>query len=176
MYHPHKHQKMSKTATDRLASLALNHTNPSMGPHETRVTISLSVDENTKARVQQFLDEATINNCMSMSDFVAACSDNNQVLFEKLDKYGPKPELKAVGGTLTHFTLSFNDGTPEIKLYDVYRDYNISKFYPDFTKYMVEHGIRLESYGFDSMEPRLIIEDLDSDISKKEVPPPPPER
>lgn len=42
----------------KITSLTLEHSNASMGPHETIITIDLMAAEQHKARINQFLDEA----------------------------------------------------------------------------------------------------------------------
>ena len=136
-----------------ITSLTLKHTNPSMGPHETVTTISLAAAEPHQARIQQFLEEAVLNNTVSLKDYLEAVHQEDTSILEAVKANAPERDLPS-GGTISTFQIHL-EGRPTVTLYDVYRRHSLSNFYPDFTKYMVEHGIKISHSPWNDRGPKL---------------------
>jgi hypothetical protein len=138
--------------------LVLEHTNPSLGPHEVVTTVSLSVTEAHETRIAQFLETATINNTTSLKTYIQAVHQQDEALLKQVNDNAPQEKLMQ-GGTISNFYLYF-EGQPSIELYDVYRRYRLSHFYPDFTKYLVEQGT-LDRIAVGDFMPKLKLKDED---------------
>lgn len=142
----------------KLSSIELEHTNPSMGPNENVITINLANNPNTEARINQFLNEATINNVMSVGDYILAYRSNDEKRIQKVELATNDDTKLNVGQSISNLVFYFSDGTAPLKIKDVYRIYSVTKFYDDFTKYMVENGSRSEAKDGNSksfLEPKI---------------------
>lgn len=135
----------------QLTQLTLTHSNPSLGPHETIITISLAANKEHQERIDRFLDEAQLNGITSLRGYIEAVHRQDKAILEQVEKTKSTERL-AVGGTITKFSLQFAD-QPSIHLGDVYRRYQLTHFYPEFTRYMVEHGHRTEFSPRDFQNP-----------------------
>lgn len=132
----------NKKPSEMVTSIQLEHTNPSMGPYENIITISLANNPKTEARINQFLNEATINNVMSLGDYILAYRNNDEKLIQKVASAKNDGANLKVGTSISNLTFYFEDQQHPLKIKDVYRRYSITNFYDDFTKYIVENGLR----------------------------------
>lgn len=143
-----------------ITSIILQHTNPSLGPHETITTVRLAVNNQHLDAVNTFLEKSVVNGVAKMKDYLDAIHQNQTTLIEKVEKNrntGDKP----CGGTISHLTFHFAEQA-SITLHDVYRDYSVTEFYPTFTKYMMEHGTISKHQPFDLGSPSYL--DTKADI------------
>lgn len=122
----------------KIKSISLQHTNPSMGPHETITTVTLQVTADTTSRTAQFINESMVNNTVSLVEYLTARQANDKAILDQVAQNAPNGRLKE-GATISNLFFYFEDGQA-IELYDVYRCFSVSNFYPDFTKYMVKEG------------------------------------
>lgn len=129
--------------TRKLKSIELKHTNPSLGPYEKIITVSLIVTEEHVERIEKFLQTSQVNNTVSMHEYLNAVKNENKEVVNRVLENAPKGELR-VGETISHLSFYFEDGQV-IRLADVYRRFSVTHFYGDFTKYMVEKGTIEES-------------------------------
>lgn len=125
-----------------ITSLKLEHTNPSLGPYERIITIALTNSKEHQERVQQFLEEAMVNGTVNIQQYITAVLSKDEKVLQKIRENAPKGRLNE-GESISNFTISIA-GQQSIRFYDVYRRYSLSHFYANFTKYMVEHGVRFE--------------------------------
>lgn len=125
-----------------ITSLELEHTNPSLGPYERIITITLTNSKEHQERVQQFLAEAMVNGTVNLQQYITAVLSKDEKVLQEVRKNAPKGRLNE-GESISNFTISIA-GQPSIRFYDVYRQHSLSHFYANFTKYMVEHGVRFE--------------------------------
>jgi len=121
-----------------IRSIQLEHTNPSLGPHEVVTTVLLTVSESNRETVDRFLESSQVNNTLSMHDYIKAILDNNQADLEKVAAQAPKGELNE-GETISNLSFHFENGEI-IEFSDVYRTYRLTHFNPEFTSFMVEQG------------------------------------
>ena len=126
----------------KLMSIELEHTNPSMGPYKSIITISLTNNLGTEARINKFLNEATINNVMSVGEYIFAYRNNDEKLIQKVESAKKDGSNLKEGESISNLLFYFTDGTAPLKIKDVYRIYSVTKFYDNFTKYIVENGRR----------------------------------
>lgn len=122
-----------------ITSIELRHTNPSLGPHETITTISLSVSEAHIAKVNQFVANSMVNGVMDLKAFLEAHLNEEFDSLKNSVRQNNDAIFKASGGTISDLTFYFEDGK-KVKMPDVYREYRLSHFNPDFTTYMLEYG------------------------------------
>lgn len=122
----------------KIKSISLQHTNPSMGPHETITTVTLQVTADTTSRTAQFINESMVNNTVSLVEYLTARQANDKAILDQVAQNAPNGRLNE-GATISNLSFYFEDGQT-IELYDVYRRFSVSHFYPDFTKYMVKEG------------------------------------
>ena len=154
-----------------IQSIELKHTNPSMGPHETITTITLAITAKHDVMVNEFLDQAIINQTTSMRTYLEGVQSNDGILLERITANSPKSDLRC-GESISHLTFYFKDSTT-IVLHDVYREYRLTNFYPTFTKYMVDNGVLNKYSGWDRPNLGTILppEPLDFSSEKIEIPP-----
>lgn len=129
----------------KIRAIQLKHTNPSLGPHEKIIKISLQVNEFTENVVNEFLGKSVINGTMGLKEFIEAQRSNNTLVLKMVEEKC-KSDLNQ-GSPISVLTFSFEDGKA-VEIYDVYRRYHVSHFYPDFTKYMVAKGVKSECGDF----------------------------
>lgn len=127
----------------KVKSIVLEHTNPSLGPHEEIITVSLSINEANAQRVTEFFKQSEINGKMLLLEFLEATKNGDTEITGIIKKDHSRP--LGEGGTISNLTFYLDDGQ-QIVLKDIYRRYHLSHFYPDFTKYMLENGSR-DTYG-----------------------------
>ena len=122
-----------------IKSIKLEHTNPSLGPHEVVTTVLLTVSEsNRKKTVDRFLESSQVNGTLSVHDYIKAILDKNQADLEKVAAQAPKGELNE-GETISNLSFHFENGVI-IEFSDVYRKYSLTHFNPEFTSFMVVQG------------------------------------
>lgn len=131
----------------KIRSFELQHTNPSLGPYEKIITITLDNSPEHQERILQFLTEAKVNNTISLEQYIQAVIQNNEETLKAVYNNTPKITLME-GESISNFTI-FLEGQASVGFDDVYRRYSISHFYGNFTKYMVDHGQRLEGDSAD---------------------------
>ncbi|WP_375562158.1 hypothetical protein ACE193_06300 [Bernardetia sp. OM2101] len=122
-----------------IQTIKLQHTNPSLGPYEKITTVFLSITEQHIKRMNEFLHQSQINNTASLYDYLNAIKDKNEELINHVLNNTPKRELNQ-GEKISNLFFYFEDGQV-VELADVYRKFELTHFYADFTKYMVENGI-----------------------------------
>ncbi|MEO1451805.1 MAG: hypothetical protein AAFV07_19905 [Bacteroidota bacterium] len=149
----------------KISSIQLKHTQPSLGPHEEITTVSLSVSGETADRVNTFVHTATVNGVVSIAEYLQAVGDKDKKVLAQVQENAPKGEL-SVGGKISHLTFLLKDGQ-SIELRDVYRQYAVSDFYPDFTQFMVDKGF-IDRYKPWDMHAKNVDDEV--------MPPPEPQR
>lgn len=141
----------SKGNTMNIKSVTLRHTNPSMGPHEVQVTISLAHTKDHNSEFENFLQNTKVNSLISLNDYIKARVNKDQKTLDKVHTNFKSHDLNE-GEEISHLTLYLEDNL-NIEFQDVYRQWNLSGyFYPTFTSYMVKHGIRSEISSMDELE------------------------
>ncbi|MEO0471783.1 MAG: hypothetical protein AAF206_19315 [Bacteroidota bacterium] len=121
-----------------IQTITLEHTNPSLGPHETITIVSLEVSKPHLDRVRDFIQAATVNNTISLEAYLTASITRDTNTLDQVHANGPKGKLTS-GSGISNLQIHLKDGTL-VELYDVYRRFRLTHFYPDFTQYMVDNG------------------------------------
>ncbi len=135
----------------KITQISLEHSNPSLGPHETVTTINLTATEEHLPRIEQFLDGAQLNSTISLRAYIVAVHQQKQTILDKVQENAPKDDLSC-GGTISTLQIAV-EGQKEIVLHDVYRQHSLSNFYPEFTKYMVAHGSKFDFSPWEERNP-----------------------
>jgi hypothetical protein len=135
---PKKSHAQSKNNM-KIKAIELKHTNPSMGPHETTTTITLYASENHLEKINTFLNNAKVNNTISLVKYLEAYQTSdiktiNKVMSNAPKSNAPKRELND-GQSTSNLTFSFEEGK-SVTL----NKYYLTLFYPNFSSYMVKHG------------------------------------
>mmetsp|Transcript_16262 Transcript_16262/g.18091 ORF Transcript_16262/g.18091 Transcript_16262/m.18091 type:complete len:162 (+) Transcript_16262:125-610(+) len=129
----------------KVSSVELRHSNPSLGPHNKPVSITLS---NTKEHQKEFsslMSKTTLNGVCSLEKYAAEKMSGNEKIVEKVNKAVSKGSLNC-GQTISTFTIFFEDET-SIKVHDL-RVMKLEGYYSEFVKYLVKNGKRREeSFG-----------------------------
>ncbi|UZR96358.1 hypothetical protein [Chondrinema litorale] len=138
----------------KIKSIKLEHTNPSLGPHEKVTLITLPVTEKNAEKINTFLNNSKINNTTILFEYLKAVETNNKQVIDSVLNNAPKNHLNE-GQTISNLFFNLENGEV-IKLDDVYRKFELSHFYPDFTSYMVETGeVINEISPFDFLNPNI---------------------
>lgn len=134
-----------------IKSVTLRHTNPSMGPHEVEVTISLTNAKEHDIEFEKLLQDTTVNSTISLNDYIQAKKDKDQKTLDKVHSNFKTNDLSE-GEQISYLTIHLEDNS-SVVFHDVYREWSLSGyFYPIFTSYMVKHGNRSESSSNDNPE------------------------
>jgi len=126
--------------------ITLEHTNPSLGPHETVTNITLMKSKDSLERITNFIRTAQVNGVVTLEAYIKAVQSKDTKILEEVSKNTPDRML-TTGGTISHLHIHFEEGS-SVSLNDVYRRFNLSHFYPDFTSYMVEKGTKIQHKSF----------------------------
>ncbi len=121
-----------------IKQITLEHKNPSLGPHETKTKITISVSKDNMEKVTAFIKKSTVNETVTLYEYIKAVRSKNSKILNDVLKNGPDAKLNK-GETISNLSFYFDDDPP-IKLDDVYRQYRLSYFNPEFTSYMLEKG------------------------------------
>lgn len=132
--------------------IKLEHTNPSLGPHETKTEVTLSISEEHQIKVDNFIKNAIINDTITLHEYIEAVINNDSKIIEEVLKNRPNERLRQ-GETISHLSFYFENDF-SITLNDVYRSYKLSNFKPEFSSYMVEKG-NINHYKANSFEEML---------------------
>ncbi|HAS38941.1 MAG TPA: hypothetical protein DCS93_00610 [Microscillaceae bacterium] len=140
-----------------IKSITLEHTNPSLGPHETITEITLVNSESHIKRINKFIDEARVNGVMTLRAYIEAVNSQDSKILDQVWKQAPKGELNE-GETISNLHIHFEDNS-SISLSDVYRRFNLTHFYAEFTAYMVEKGTLTRHKPFAGLQDYEVIEE-----------------
>ncbi len=124
-----------------IESITLEHTNPSLGPHETVTVVTLTQAKSHRARIHDFINMARVNGVVTLYEYIEAVQAQDSKVLDEVQKNAPNSIL-TTGGTISNLSIEFKDADP-VRLYDVYRRFRVTHFYPEFTSYMVEHGTKI---------------------------------
>ncbi|MCH7407893.1 hypothetical protein MM239_00670 [Belliella sp. DSM 111904] len=138
----------------QISHIELEHTNPTMGPYQRINTIRLSNTAETAGEINQFLNEAIVNNSIPLSEFIADYRSKDLDKLKKVfESFKTKKELND-GEQISNLTFYFFDTTKPLILNDVYRKHFMTDFYGKFTQYLVENGTITESgTSIESLKP-----------------------
>jgi len=137
--------------------ITLEHTNPSLGPHEIITEVTLTNSESHTERIHQFIDEAQVNGVVTLRAYIEAVSTQDAKVLNRVWKKAPKGELNE-GETISNLHIHFEDNS-SISLSDVYRRFNLTHFYAEFTAYMVEKGTLIRHPPFAGLRDYEVIEE-----------------
>lgn len=137
--------------------ITLEHTNPSLGPHETKTEIRLSISEEHQKKVDEFVKKAMINDTVTLYEYMKAVMNNDSKMIEQVLENEPTEELRQ-GETISHLSFYFENNF-SMTLNDVYRSYKLSNFKPKFSSYMVKKGI-ISHHKANSFEEKILREDI----------------
>ncbi|MGH1336167.1 MAG: hypothetical protein ACRBFS_08570 [Aureispira sp.] len=138
----------------KIISVKLEHSNPSMGPHERIITYSMSNQAAHETEFEQLLQNSTVNQAYSLMDFVKAYQEEDTALIKKITSIHAKERLPT-GGTISEFSITLADGLL-VKVSDL-RVVHLGGYYQTFIPYLVKNGHRNEyTGGLGFGEPPLI--------------------
>ncbi|HAS38942.1 MAG TPA: hypothetical protein DCS93_00615 [Microscillaceae bacterium] len=154
--------------------ITLEHTNPSLGPHETVTEVTLTKSKDNVERITSFIRTAQVNGVVTLEAYIKAVQSKDMKVLEEVSKNAPDRML-TTGGTISNLHIHFEEEA-SIRLNDVYRRFNLTHFYPDFTSYMVAQGTKTQYkpfLGFGGEEKDVPPKMFDSLVSEK---PPKPQK
>ncbi len=122
----------------KIKSIVLEHTNPSLGPHEVITEVTLVNSKDHTDRINRFLQEAQVNGVVTLYEYIEAIKTQDSPILEQVWQQAPNEALNE-GETISNLEIHFEDDSV-IRLDDVYRRFSLTSFYQDFTVYMVEKG------------------------------------
>ena len=108
-----------------------------------RDSISLINNVQTEARINQFLQESIINGIMPIGDYINAHVKEDTTTLNSVYNAYANNDLNE-GEGISNLTFHFDNNTDPLTIHDVYRRFSITKFYDDFTSYMVKNGSKSE--------------------------------
>ena len=122
----------------KITTIELQHTPPSLGPHETITTVTLQSNSTTAPTIQEFILNSKINQTCSLADYLEAELKDDKVLIQQIYANQPKNELNE-GEQISNLIFHF-EGGEIFEVSDVYRRFTLTNFYGKFSKYMVDNG------------------------------------
>lgn len=125
----------------KITAVKLQHTNPSMGPHERIITFTMSNKEEHQEQFEQLLQGTTVNENYSLIDFLTADQARDEDTIKKIiNTY--TPAYLNEGQTISNFTITLEHGT-EVLFSDL-RTIQLGGYYSTFIPYLVKEGYRDE--------------------------------
>jgi len=147
-------------------SISIEHTNPSMGPHEKIRTFSLSNTPEHKSEFDTLLDKGTVFE-FSFREFIRATLDNDRKVLDKVQAGKDKTDRNDLpeGGTISNLTIYLEDKGP-VQLRDL-RYYRLGGSYHAFISYLVQKGSKSENSGRGDPQPEelKVIQDNSTEIT-----------
>lgn len=134
-----KEVKVAASPSPQLVAVTLEHTNPSMGPHEKIITYRLDLRADPET-ARKFLDETRVNDVVTLAEYVEAQRAANTELLDKV-RAGASPRALPDGGTISRLLLSFDEGR-SVDVRDL-RRWILSGYYRDvLQKRLLEEGTK----------------------------------
>ena len=131
----------------KLKSFEIEHTNPSMGPHEKVVTISLSNKPPHTEHFHKLLMETQVNGMVSLKDYIEFHLTKNSEQLKKVYEAFKSGDLNE-GETISNLKFTLETGQT-IEISDYKRRYSITGYYwKSFLPVLLEHGNRTEFSGW----------------------------
>lgn len=136
-------QQMTNTENKmKLVSIELEHTNPSMGPHEKKVSFIYHLN-NEAVVAQKLLDETLVNSVGTLREYVEGSLAKDHLRLKKFYHMIPEKDLTN-GAVISNLYLTFEDRR-KVELNDL-RKISLSGYYIDtFRAILVAKGSRYES-------------------------------
>lgn len=122
----------------KITTIELQHTNPSLGPHETITTVTLQSNSTTAPTIQEFIHNSTVNQTCSLANYLEAELKDGKTLIQQVYANQPKNDINE-GEQISNLIFHF-EGGEIFEVSDVYRRFTLTNFYGEFTKYMVDNG------------------------------------
>lgn len=130
-------QKAKLTYKD-LQSISIEHTNPSLGNHEIIKTINLECNKTNLEEISYFLKKIKVNNTVSLLKYLNASKASDTKLINRIFNNSPKKKLND-GGKISNLLFTFKDKSV-VELQDVYHQFNLTDFNPEFTSFLMKNG------------------------------------
>lgn len=124
-----------------IQSIKLTHTNPSMGPYERIISYSLNNSEVHQAAFNQLINKSTVNGNFDFQTFLTAYKTKDLATIDKIRSADYNGALNQ-GQTISKLQITLKSGVV-IEVPDL-RTTRFSGYYPEFIRYLVEHGFRDE--------------------------------
>lgn len=132
--HTQKEQKMN------LKNVTLEHTQPSLGPHEKITTISLDI-KGYEENFQKLLQETSINKSVSLNKYLEFLQKKNSAELEKINKMYNLGGLSATGRTISNLIFTFQDDSTE-RIHDI-KKLSIDGYYKkEFESILIKNGFK----------------------------------
>ncbi len=129
----------SKEVFVKINGIEIEHTNPSMGPHEKVKTIHLSNLNPHEDQFNKFLKEAKIFT-YTFEEYLNAVIKKDQKILSQIAKGVESTDSNQLnqGATISNLTITLKD-QPSVRLSDL-RYYSFSGYYYDFISYLATKG------------------------------------
>ena len=133
-----------------LKYVEIEHTNPSMGPYEKIVTITLYNKDPHTNHFRELLEKTKINGLVSLKQYIQFHIDKNTDEIRKV-RQAYKPESLNEGETISNLKFKLDSGGM-VELSDL-RYFRLSGYYrKDFLPVLVKHGSRYEQSDEDDLD------------------------
>lgn len=144
----------ARKAPMKLKYIELEHTNPSMGPHETVRTITLKNDAQHEKEIDRFLSETKLFDKVVLKAYLAAELGKNTAVIKIVTDEVRRADTSSMneGATISNLLFAFENG-PTVSLHDL-RYYVMTGYGKGFFPYMVKNGLTHDSssdHDFQSM-------------------------
>lgn len=124
-----------------IQSIELKHTNPSMGPYERIISYSLENAALHKTEFERLLNETKVNGRYDLKEFLVAYKNKDKTTIQQVLNLNSNKDLRQ-GETISVLSITLIGGVV-VQIPDL-RVTELSGYYPDFIRYLVEHGNRFE--------------------------------
>lgn len=138
-----------------LKNVTLEHTHPSLGPHEIITTISLGI-KGFEENFQKLLQETTINKSVSLSQYLELLQKKNSVELEKINNAYKCAGLDATGRTISNLIFTLHNERV-IKINDIELLLIEGYYKKTFQEILVKNGLKNTSGPGDHLEKDTII-------------------
>lgn len=137
---------------ERIESISIEHTNPSLGPHEIKRTITLNNNDPHKKQFAVFLAKAQVFD-VSFVNLIQAHIKKDEKVLERVRKKSAEIDSSQFtnGGIISCLRIHFKDQAP-LSLNDL-RYYKMNKDYHSFIEYLAKHGNQTEALN-ETQQPR----------------------
>lgn len=151
-----------------IQSIELKHTNPSLGPYERIISYFLSNSEEHQAVFDRLLNESTVNRNFDFKTLVTAYKTKDTKTIDEILKADYNGDLNE-GETISKLQITLTGGFT-INVSDL-RITRFSGYYPEFIRYLVQHGFRDEFSANDIFDkPIEIKEDIINKVDDTDLP------
>ncbi len=127
-----------------IVSVSLRLGNPSMGPHEKKISYLLRNDPGYEKGLEDFMNKSILFNKYTLEEYVRAVVDHDEAVLNDIKKLSDSMDGRFLNDGATIKKLELITGTgQEIYLRDL-RTYEWNDHFYSFLEYIKENGKRFE--------------------------------